>query len=253
MINKFKKDLLLVRIYINRIALAYDAAHHTAKKIRQLLETSDSISIIFASTPSQKEFLEALAAQPNIDWNRITAFHMAEYIGLPDDAAQSFGNFLKNHLFYKVPFKAVHYLNGNAADLEQECKRYAGLLTEYKPKIVCMGIGENTHIAFNDPHVPDLDETKTVKMVKLDEQCRRQQVSDGCFTSLNQVPTRALTLTISALFSPEVVFCMVPDRDKSQAVYHTLTENICAKYPSTVLRQHPNSILFLDKESAMLI
>ena len=253
MINKYKKDLLSVRIYKNHIALAYDAAHHTAKKIRQLLETSDSISIIFDAAPSQNEFLEALAAQPNIDWNRITAFHMAEYVGLPDDAAQGFGNFLRNHLFYKVLFKEVHYLNGNATDLEQECNRYAGLLAEYKPEIVCMGIGENTHIAFNNPHVADLNETKTVKVVNLDEQCRQQQVSNGCFASLNQVPTRALTLTIPALFSPEVVFCMVPDRDKSQAVYYTLTENICAEYPSTVLRQHPNSILFLDKESAILI
>jgi len=253
MINKYKKDQLSIRIYKSRIGLGYDAAHLVAKKIRLLLETRDSISIIFAAAPSQNEFLEALSIQPNINWQKITAFHMDEYVGLPADAPQGFGNFLKKNLFDKIQFKAVHYLNGNATDLEQECKRYSDLLAEYKPEIVCMGIGENTHIAFNDPHVADMNDPKAVKVVDLDVQCRQQQVNDDCFTAIDQVPAYALTLTIPELLRPVAVFCMVPGKHKSQAVYHTLTENISAKYPSTALRQHPNSILFLDKESALLL
>ena len=253
MINKYKKDLLLVHIYKNRIALGYDAAHHAAKKIRQLLETRDSISIIFAAAPSQNEFLEALVAQPDIDWNRITAFHMDEYVGLPADAPQGFGNFLRKGLFDNVPLKTVFYLNGNAADLNAECKRYSDLLNEYNPEIVCMGIGENTHIAFNDPHVADLYDPKTVKVVDLDQQCRQQQVNDGCFESIEQVPTHAFTLTVPTLLRPKSVFCMVPGINKAQAVFHTLNEPIASMHPSTALRQHANAILFLDKDSASKI
>ena len=253
MIKKFKKDQLSVRIYETRTALGTDAADLTAKKIRELLTTRDTISMIFAAAPSQNEFFAALSAQQDIDWHRIVAFHMDEYVGLPSDALQGFGNFLKRSIFGKVPFKAVHYLNGNAADLEQECKRYADLLDTYKPDITCMGIGENSHIAFNDPHVADLNDPKAVKVVDLDSQCRQQQVNDGCFASFDLVPTHALTLTIPSLLRPEWVFCVVPGEHKSQAVFYTLNEMITAKYPSTVLRTHPDAILFLDKDSAAKI
>lgn len=253
MIKEFRKGLLKIRIYGTRMAMGCDAADHTAKKIRELLAVRDSISIIFAAAPSQNEFLAALSAQPNIDWHRIVAFHMDEYVGLPDDAPQGFGNFLKRRIFSILLFKAVHYLNGNAADPEEECQRYSDLLDQYKPDIVCMGIGENTHIAFNDPHVADLNDPKMVKVVDLDQQCRQQQVNDGCFVSIDQVPTHALTLTISTLLRPESVFCMVPGENKSQAVLHTLTESITSTYPSTALRLHSNAILFLDNNSAMRI
>lgn len=226
------------------------AATQTAERIRNLLKSNDSISIIFAAAPSQSEFLDALSVQQDIDWGKITAFHMDEYVGLPADAPQGFGNFLRRNIFSKVPFKAVYYLNGNAPDLELECKRYGDLLDEYQPEIVCMGIGENTHIAFNDPHVADLKDPQRVKVVDLDLQCRRQQVNDGCFDSIGEVPTHALTLTVPTLLRPGSVFCIVPGKNKSQAVFHTLTQTISAKYPSTALRNHPNAILFLDKDSA---
>jgi len=253
MIDKFKKDLLSVRLYDTRMAMGNDAAHHAAKKIRLLLENRDFISIIFAAAPSQNEFLSALCAQPNIEWNRITAFHMDEYVNLPADAPQGFGNFLRINIFDKVPFRMVHYLNGNAPDLNQECKRYSELLATFKPDMVCMGIGENAHIAFNDPHVADLNDPVMVKVVDLDMQCRQQQVNDGCFDSIDQVPTHALTLTVPTLLQPKAVFCMVPGINKAQAIYHTLVEPICAKYPSTTLREHPNAILFLDKDSSSKI
>jgi len=179
MIDKFKKDLLSVRLYDTRMAMGNDAAHHAAKKIRLLLENRDFISIIFAAAPSQNEFLSALCAQPNIEWNRITAFHMDEYVNLPADAPQGFGNFLRINIFDKVPFRMVHYLNGNAPDLNQECKRYSELLATFKPDMVCMGIGENAHIAFNDPHVADLNDPVMVKVVDLDMQCRRSG-SNAC-------------------------------------------------------------------------
>lgn len=226
------------------------AATQTAERIRNLLKSNNSISIIFAAAPSQSEFLDALSVQQDIDWGKITAFHMDEYVGLPADAPQGFGNFLQRSIFSKVPFKTVYYINGNAPDLEQECKRYGDLLDKYLPEIVCMGIGENTHIAFNDPHVADLNDPKRVKVVDLDLQCRQQQVNDGCFNSIGEVPAHALTLTVPTLLRPESVFCIVPGNNKSQAVFHTLTQTISAKYPSTALRNHPNAILFLDKDSA---
>ena len=222
MIVKFKKDLLSVRVYETRIAMGFDAAHLAAKRIRHMLEFHDFISIIFAGTPSLSEFLEALSVQPNIDWQRIIAFHTGEYIGLSANAHQGFGSFLKRTLFSKVPFKMVYCLDGNASDVEQECERYAGLLADCKPDIVCMDIGENADIAFNDSHAANLNDPKMVKMVDLDQQYRQQQVNNGCFNAIAEVPARALTLTIPALFQPEYIFCMVPGIEKSQAVFsHT--------------------------------
>lgn len=253
MIAKFKKELLQIQIYNSRNAMGNYAAHLAAKKIRHLLEIQDSISIIFAAAPSQNEFLAALSLKPNIDWLRVIAFHMDEYVGLPADAPQGFGNFLKRSLFNKLRFREVHYLNGNATDPEQECLRYAGLLNQFPPDMVCMGIGENTHIAFNDPHVAKLDDPKMVKIVDLDQTCRQQQVNDGCFQSLEQVPTHAFTLTVPTLLRPKSIFCMVPGINKAQAVFHTLHEPITSIYPSTTLRQHPDAILFLDEDSASKI
>lgn len=253
MIAKFKKDFLRIQIFNNRKAMGNYAAHLVAKKIRQLLEKQDLISIIFAAAPSQNEFLAALSIKPNIDWLRVIAFHMDEYVGLPTDAPQGFGNFLKRSLFDKVPFLEVHYLNGNATDPKQECLRYAELLNQFPPDLVCMGIGENTHIAFNDPHVAKLNDPEMVKIVDLDKACRQQQVNDGCFESLEQVPTHAFTLTIPTLLYPKSLFCMVPGINKAQAIFHTLHEPIASIYPSTTLRQHPDAILFLDQDSASKI
>lgn len=253
MITTYKKDQLTVQIFETRREMGNTAALLAAEKIRNLLENKESISIIFAAAPSQNEFLEALTVQPGIDWERITAFHMDEYVGLAADAPQGFGNFLRRSIFSKVSFKEVFYLNGNAKNPEEECQRYADLLNRYLPEMVCMGIGENTHIAFNDPHVADLNDPKTVKVVDLDQQCRQQQVNDGCFASIEEVPRYALTLTVPTLLRPEAVFCVVPGEHKAQAVFHTLNAPVTAQYPSTSLRTHPHAILFLDKDSAQMI
>lgn len=246
------KDNLRIKVLESRTLMGELAAASVTSKINQLLKTKEEVNMVFAAAPSQNEFLAALVKK-DIEWSRVNAFHMDEYIGLDAKAPQGFGNFLRERLFDIVEFKTVHYLNGNAADAEQECLRYANLLDHYKTDIVCMGIGENTHLAFNDPHVADFNDPVLVKVVDLDEQCRAQQVNDGCFNTIEEVPTHALTLTIPALFKATYAYCMVPGEKKAHAVYHTLNESITEKYPSTILRKHPNAILFTDEKSSALI
>lgn len=242
-----------MRIYEDRRTLGAEAARMVAERIRALQQEQAFVNMIFAAAPSQREFLAALVRKADIDWGRINAFHMDEYIGLEKEAPQRFGNFLRTSLFDKVPFHAVHYLNDDALPIPVECERYTELLEQYPADITCMGIGENGHIAFNDPHVADFHDPCQVKMVALDNACRQQQVNDGCFARLEQVPTHALTLTIPALLEARYIYCMVPGRNKAQAVFHTLRSTMSEQYPSTALREHPDAILFLDDDSAQLI
>ncbi len=243
-------DSLTVKQFDNRLVIGRAAAQAVADTMLALLGKQTAVNMVFAAAPSQNEFLEALGCYNAIDWTRVNAFHMDEYIGLPTEATQRFGNFLKERLFGKLPFRSVNYLNGNATDADGECRRYAGLLMEYPIDIVCMGIGENCHIAFNDPHVADFNDAALVKVVDLDTACRQQQVNDNCFDVLAAVPTHALTLTIPALMAAGHVFCMVPGPNKAKAVRHTLLADITPLYPSTVLRLHRNAILYIDNESA---
>lgn len=242
-------NTLAVRIYETRQEMGDAAAKATAEKINELLQNKKEVNIIFAAAPSQNEFLASLIKK-EIDWTRVNAFHMDEYIGLNATAPQLFGNFLKDRIFGLLPFKTINYLNGNAANIEEECSRYEKLLMDNATDVVCMGIGENGHIAFNDPHVADFNDTKLVKIVNLDQPCRQQQVNDGCFNALSFVPTHALTLTVPALMKAKHVFCMVPGALKANAVYNTLHQPLSAQYPSTIIRNHPSAILFLDKKSA---
>ncbi len=240
---------LKVEVFETRSAMGEASAKLTTEKINELLAKKDQVNIIFAAAPSQNEFLASLA-ESDIEWGRINAFHMDEYVGLPADAPQGFGNFLKERLFGKLPFKSVNYLNGNAPAIEDECARYEALLNENPTDIVCMGIGENGHIAFNDPHVADFNDSKLVKVVDLDFACRQQQVNDECFAGINDVPTHALTLTVPALMKAAHVFCMVPGKLKAAAVYNTLHQPQSPLFPSTILRSHSNALLFLDKDSS---
>jgi len=241
---------LALRQFDNRTQLGEAAARLVSDRMRALLTKQDTINLIFAAAPSQQEFLTALCRQPDLDWSRVNAFHMDEYVQLPDEAPQRFGNFLKTRLFDRVPFRTVNYLNGNAPDSRAECARYSQLLEQNPVDIVCMGIGENCHIAFNDPHVALFNDPVFVKVVDLDTACRQQQVNDGCFDRFDAVPTHALTLTIPALMRAPHIFCMVPGLNKAPAVYHTLQSAISETYPSTILRRHDKAILFIDKDSA---
>ncbi|MGA0557609.1 glucosamine-6-phosphate deaminase [Larkinella sp. VNQ87] len=250
MLSSSQTNQLTVRRFPTRALLGEQAAQAASERIRSLLAERETISIIFAAAPSQNEFLAALAPETAIDWSRIHAFHMDEYVQLPDEAPQRFGNFLKERLFDRVPFRSVNYLNGNAPDLAAECERYSSLLRQYPVDIVCMGIGENGHIAFNDPHVADFNDPVWVKVVDLDPVCRQQQVNDGCFDQLAAVPTHALTLTIPALMQAPHIFCMVPGINKASAVFHTLHSPVSETHPSTILRLHEAATLFIDDKSA---
>lgn len=250
--KEFIKDKLTVKIFETRNEMGAAVATAVSKKIDELLTEQPFVNIIFGAAPSQNEFFAELIKK-EVEWTKLNAFHMDEYVDLAADAPQGFGNFLKEHLFSKVPFNTVNYIDGNVADYKAECDRYSNLLKEFPTDIVCLGIGENTHLAFNDPHVADVNDPYLVKRVDLDEQCRTQQVNDGCFDILAKVPTHALTLTLPALLNAPYAFCTVPAAKKAQAVYYTLNEEVSDNFPSTLLRNHPKAILFLDNESSKLI
>ena len=244
----FKSDALEVRVYADRSAMGSAAAEMVGERISRLLEGQETVNMVFAAAPSQNEFLATLR-ELHLDWHRVNAFHMDEYIGLDRNAPQGFGNFLRERLFSKVEMRAVYYLDGNAPDTAEECRRYSGLLEAYPTDIVALGIGENTHLAFNDPHVARFDDPVLVKVVDLDEDCRSQQVHDGCFSKISEVPAYALTLTVPALFRADYVYCIVPGERKAEAVRHTLFGEIGPDHPSTILRRHPRAVLFADEES----
>jgi glucosamine-6-phosphate deaminase len=241
---------LVVQIYANRVLMGEDAADMVCTTINKLHRQQEFVNMIFASAPSQTEFLAALTEKTIIDWRRVNAFHMDEYIELPENDPRKFASYLKENIFAKLHFHTVNYINGNAFDIGAECSRYAGLLAQYPPDIVCMGIGENGHIAFNDPPVADFNDPLMVKMVKLDAPCRQQQVNDGCFAELSEVPAYAITLTIPSLMAGKYIYCIVPGKKKAHAVYNTVSAEIIEKYPSTILRRHANAVLFLDKNSS---
>ena len=246
------RENLKVKIFETRALMGAAAAWTVSIKISELLRTQAYINVVFAAAPSQNDFLASLNEE-KIDWNRINAFHMDEYVGLDTDAPQLFGNYLREKLFDKVTFREVYYLNGSADDLEEECKRYSGLLERYPTDIVILGIGENTHIAFNDPHVADFNDPKLVKIVDLDEKNRMQQVDqddDICFNTIGEVPTHAITLTVPALIKAHHVYAIVPGKKKADAIYHTLNNEVDEKYPSTIIRRHKNAVLYLDRDSA---
>ena len=251
--NTFQKDLLTVNVYESRTEMGEAAAADIKACILSLLQTKETVNMIFAAAPSQNEVLYALATDTEIPWNRVNAFHMDEYIGLSADAPQGFGNFLKEHIFGLADFKSVSYINVSASDAEAECERYAALLAKHPTDIVVMGIGENGHIAFNDPPVADFKDPKAVKPVELDQVCRNQQVNDGCFARLEDAPKTAITLTVPTLFAGDHLFCIVPARTKARAVKATLCDEISEKCPATVLRRHESAILYLDGDSSSLL
>jgi glucosamine-6-phosphate deaminase len=237
-----------VNVYTDRQSLGESAGRDVAAQMRSLLSARPGIRMIFAAAPSQNETLATLCRESGIDWSRVTAFHMDEYIGLPAGAPQKFSRFVSEHLFDIVKPGKVNLIDsGNAA--EAECERYGRLLREGPIDMVCLGIGENGHIAFNDPPVADFHDPKTIKVVQLDDACRQQQVNDGCFPTFAAVPTHALTLTIPTLVSGAHLFCMVPGPTKRQAVQRTLNGPIDTACPSTILRRHADCTLYVDRDS----
>ena len=252
MLKEIKKDNLTVKIFKTRDEMGACAANEAAECIRKLLSEKDEINMIFAAAPSQNETLAGLVAAEGIDWGRINAFHMDEYVGLSKDAPQGFGNFLKAAIFDKVPFKSVNYIPATK-DIEKACEEYTKLLRDNPVDVVLMGIGENGHIAFNDPPVANFCDEVMIKKVALDEICRMQQVHDGCFPTLDDVPKYALTLTVPALAAGKYQFCVVPAATKANAVKNTVNGDINEKCPATILRTLENATLFCDNDSGALI
>ncbi|AEL24242.1 6-phosphogluconolactonase [Cyclobacterium marinum] len=237
-----------LNIYQSRNEMGIAAGRAVENKITTLLKEKECLRIIFAAAPSQSEMLNYLASSKTIPWERIIAFHMDEYIGLSKDSPALFSNFLRRHLFDLVPFKKVHLLDGEA-NPQAEVSRYSTLLNEAPIDIVCLGIGENGHIAFNDPSVADFEDPQTVKEVVLETPCRQQQVNDGCFAKLSEVPETALSLTIPTLINADHLFCVVPGAAKKAAVYQTLFGQISTQCPGTILRKSEQCSLYLDQDS----
>lgn len=243
-----KRDLLTIDIAESDSAMGKRAAADIAREICACLGRQSGVRMIFAAAPSQTEMLAALRAQEGIDWTRVTAFHMDEYIGLSPDAPQSFALWLRRAIFDHLPFAAVH-LVAPGENPGKTAADYSEKLEAAPIDIVCCGIGSNGHLAFNDPPA-DFEDPFTVKIVDLDAQCRQQQVDEGCFANLDEVPRRALTVTIPPLFSGTAVFCSVPGALKREAVRRMLFDPVNPMCPATVLRRHKRCTLYLDNESA---
>jgi len=241
-------DQLLVKSYATRQDMGAAAASEIAAELRRLLAAQPAVRMIFASAPSQSDVLGALVRAEGIDWSRITAFHMDEYIGLPKAAPQRFANWLDDYVFGKVPLAAVHRIDPGA-DPVVTARDYAQRLGEAPIDIVQLGIGVNGHIAFNDPPVADFADPLDVKVVTLDLECRQQQVDDDCFAALVDVPAQAITLTVPRLLRANKLFCMVPTRAKRAAVDAALNGPISESCPASVLRRHPDCIVYLDADS----
>jgi glucosamine-6-phosphate deaminase len=239
---------LLPRVYPDREALGVAAARDIGDELVQRLARQPGARVIFASAPSQEATLRHLAKHPGIDWARVTAFHMDEYLGLAPDAPQRFGTWLRRALLDHVPVGTVHLID-TGGDPRTAVDQYTVLLAEAPIDLVCLGIGVNGHIAFNDPPA-DLNDPALVKVVTLDHASRVQQVDEGCFHALDEVPTQAVTLTIPTLVSGAALFCMVPGAQKKRAVTDALHGPVTGLVPASALRTHPRCSVYLDKESA---
>lgn len=242
-----------VRVFSSRSELGMVAAQEIASAIRATIAENGRARVAFAAAPSQSETLAYLAEAGDIDWSLVDAFHLDEYVGLAKDAPERFANWLRRHLFDRLPFRSVQIIDPDPDDAENEARRYAAVIAEAPLDVVVLGIGVNAHIAFNDPPVADFDDPVFAKVVDLDESCRQQQVDDECFVRLDDVPGSAVTLTIPALMAGRRLFCVVPGALKANAVRATLEEPVTTGWPSTVLRTHPDCRLYLDPASAELL
>lgn len=255
--HRISVGLLAVEVHQDRAALGRAAARACTAYLRKVIATRGEARVIFACAPSQDEFLaELVRPRPQrsaLDWSKVTAFHMDDYVGLPATAPQSFRHYLREHLLDRVKIGRFHGLEAELPDSAVACARYAALLREKPIDLICLGIGENGHLAFNDPPVADFDDPHLVKRVELDPACRRQQVNDGCFPRLGAVPRHALTLTLPVFRSARRLSVHVPGPLKAPAVRAALHDAITTACPASMLRLHPAATLYLDPASASLV
>lgn len=239
-----KVDHLRVEVYRDRRAMGGAAARRSADLMERGPGVSEGARVMFASAPSQDEFLAALAMTP-VDWHRLQAFHMDEYLGVGRESPQAFSRYLREHLFGVVGAARFDTLDGSA-DPTAEAARYGALLSEAPLDLVCCGVGENGHLAFNDPGVADFQDRAPVKEVELSDESRRQQVHDGTFPDLESVPRRALTVTIPILFGARSVTCVVPGPAKRAALNRLLRGPVSEDCPASILRRHQDCVLYTE-------
>lgn len=251
LVKTIQTNRLVTQVYETRRESGIAAAKAAAAAIRTVLQEKDFANVIFAAAPSQNEMLEALLEE-DVAFERINAFHMDEYVGLSREDPPSFARYLTDHLFAKAPFHSVSLIPARQPR-ETACQEYAGLLKKNPPDLVCMGIGENGHIAFNDPPAADFKDPEMMKVVQLDDICRQQQVNDKCFSAIDLVPKFALTLTVPALMGAKYLVCTVPGPTKAAAVKAMLHGTIGEHCPATALRLHGHAEMFLDADSAKYV
>lgn len=246
---KFQKDKLVVEVYGNRELMGKAAGKDIADSIKNLLKKQEEVNIIFAAAPSQTDVFKYLKETDDVDWSRVNAMHMDEYHTLDNNHSAKFANFLERELFSNINLKNIYYLKERDETKEEIIAKYQKLLKNNKIDIVICGAGENGHIAFNDPHVANFQDKELIKEITLDEACRIQQVNDGCFSSLDEVPKQAITLTIPALMSANQIFCIVPGKLKHQAINKLLKGEITEEVPVSIIRTHNQAKLYLDQDS----
>jgi len=249
-VEHFQVEKLKVEVHPNREAAGAAAASASAEALKKLAARSKNVAVIFATGASQIEALKVLTAIPSLPWSQVDGFHMDDYIGLPLDHPASFRGYLEERLVRKVPMHSFAHIDGLATDPEQTCRDYAERLRAANPQLSLLGIGENGHLAFNDPGEADFNDPLDVKIVHLDEPCRRQQAAEGWFKSVDEIPKSAITVTMSALFRvPKLILSVVGAR-KGNIVRRTFDDPIATACPSTILRTHPDATIFMDREAA---
>lgn len=252
-VKTFQIDSLPVRVYAREADLARDAAAIVHQHLMETLAAQGSAACILATGNSQIKFLEALIALGGVDWSRVTLFHMDEYLGIDAGHKASFRRYMRERVESRVRPGAFHYLEGDALLPLDECARYAKLLQAQPIDLCCLGVGENGHLAFNDPSVANFQDPHLVKLVKLDVACRMQQVGEGHFPNLEAVPQYAFTLTIPALCAAKKIICVAPEKRKARAVRDTLLGPVSPACPASYLRTQPHATFFLDVDSTSLL
>ena len=252
-IKTFQVDELPVRVYASQDDLAADAAREAQAFLVQCIAARGAASAILATGNSQIRFLDELIKLGGVDWSKLTLFHMDEYLGLDANHKASFRRYMRERVESRVRPRAFHYLDGQADQPLNECARYADLLQAGEIDLCCLGVGENGHIAFNDPHVADFEDPWAVKLVSLDLKCRQQQVNEGHFSGVDQMPQFAYTLTIPTLCAVRKMICIAPEKRKAQAVHNALREAVSTSCPASYLRKQPQAVLLLDQDSAALL
>jgi glucosamine-6-phosphate deaminase len=246
----FTSGTVKLEIHPDRKSAGAAAARAAAEELCRLDQPGKDIGVIFATGASQFDTLEALTSIPGLPWNHVLGFHLDEYVGLGKDHPASFRRYLREKLTQRVAMREFFEINGNADDLDAVCRDYVKALHRADPQLCLLGIGENGHLAFNDPGEADFNDPQAMKVVKLDPVCRQQQAAEGWFRSWEEVPERALTLTIPTLFQIPKLIVSVPGSRKAQAIRRTLQDPITTDCPSTLLRTHPDVTIYLDTDSA---